>query len=124
MPTLASLAGTIGALGAPVARVEFSIDFTPAQMAPVIGAYARHGVRVLALASFYGRIPTAAEAARLAAWARAFGPGGTFWHGRAAGALAMSGIEFGNETNRPISTAAAPSAAPPTRSEPRPTRSR
>lgn len=95
-----ALAGTIGALGAPVARVEFSIDSTPAQMAPVIAAYARHGVRVLALASFYGRIPTAAEAAGLAGWAHAFGPGGTFWHGRLAGAPAMSDIEFGNETNQ------------------------
>jgi hypothetical protein len=95
-----TLAGAIGALGAPVARVEFSIDTTPAQMAPVIAAYARHGVRVLALASFYGRIPTPAEAAGLAAWAHAFGPGGTFWHGRASGALAMSDIEFGNETNQ------------------------
>jgi hypothetical protein len=100
-----ALASTIGGLGAPVARVEFSIDSTPAQMAPVIDAYARHGVRVLALASFYGRIPTAAEAARLAAWAHAFGPGGAFWHGRtwhgrSEGALAMSDIEFGNETNQ------------------------
>ncbi len=95
-----SLAGTIGALGAPVARVEFSIDSTPAQMAPVIAAYARHGVRVLALASFYGRIPTPAEAAGLGAWAHAFGPGGTFWKGRGGTEEAVSDIEFGNETNQ------------------------
>jgi hypothetical protein len=93
------LAGTIGRLGAPVARVEFRIGTTPAQMAPTIAAFARHGVRVLPLASFYGRTPTAAEAAGLAGWARAFGPGGTFWARRSDGRLAITEIEFGNETN-------------------------
>jgi hypothetical protein len=95
-----SLAGTIGRLGAPIARVEFTIDSTPRQMAPVIAAFARHGVRVLPMAGFYGRIPTAAEASGLGAWAHAFGPNGTFWRNRSDGALAVTGIEFGNETNQ------------------------
>ncbi|HEY7961454.1 MAG TPA: hypothetical protein VID29_05980 [Solirubrobacteraceae bacterium] len=94
------LAGTIGRLGAPVARVEFTIDSTPRQLAPVIAAFARHGVRVLAMAGFYGRIPTAAEARNLALWAHAFGPGGTFWRTHSGGQYALTDIEFGNETNQ------------------------
>lgn len=101
-----ALAGAIGALGAPVARVEFRIGTPPSQVAPTIAAYARRGVRVLPLAGFYGRIPSAAEARSLAGWAHAFGPGGTFWQRRpggeagAIGTLAVQQIEFGNETNQ------------------------
>lgn len=95
-----SLAGTIGGLGARTVRVEFSIDSTPGQLAPVIAAFARHGVRVLPLAGFTGRIPSSAEAINLGTWARTFGPGGTFWRGRSGGDLAIRDIEFGNETNQ------------------------
>lgn len=92
-------AAPIGRLGAPVARVEFSIDSSPVRIAPVIAAFARHGVRVLLLAGFRGRIPTTAEARNLATWAQAFGAGGTFWRNRSRGDLAVRDIEFGNETN-------------------------
>jgi hypothetical protein len=95
-----SLAGTIGRLGAPIVRVEFSIDSSPARLAPVIAAYARAGVRVLPLAGFYGRVPSPAEASNLATWAQAFGPGGSFWRRWAGSELAIEAIEFGNETNQ------------------------
>jgi hypothetical protein len=86
-------------LGAKVVRVEFSIDQPAARIAPVIGAYARAGSRVLLLAGFIGRVPSPAEAAHLASWAAAFGPGGSFWRGRPGGAFAVREIEFGNETS-------------------------
>ncbi|HEX4838139.1 MAG TPA: hypothetical protein VFV03_06420 [Solirubrobacteraceae bacterium] len=86
-------------LGARVVRVEFSIESSPRQLAPVIAAYARAGVRVLPLAGFIGRVPSQSEAEHLAAWAAAFGPGGSFWRHRAGGALAVRDIEFGNETS-------------------------
>jgi hypothetical protein len=86
-------------LGARIARVEFSIDESPQQIAPVIGAYARAGVRVLALAGFIGRIPSQSEAEHLATWAAAFGPGGSFWHHHRGGAFAVRDIEFGSETS-------------------------
>lgn len=95
----ARVARLIGRLGVPIVRVDFSIDRTPAQLAPVIAAFARHGVRVLPLAGFNARLPTAGEARNLATWARAFGPGGTFWQRRPDGDLAIQDIEFGNETN-------------------------
>jgi hypothetical protein len=94
------LAGAIGRLGAPIARVEFSIDSSPARLAPVIAAYARAGVRVLPLAGFYGRVPSPAAARNLATWAQTFGPGGSFWRHRAGGELAIEEIEFGNETDQ------------------------
>jgi hypothetical protein len=93
-------AGNIAALGARIARVEFSIDATPDEMAPLITRYARHGVRVLLLAGFEGRVPTTAEARNLASWARAFGPSGRFWRHRGGPELAVRDIEFGNETNQ------------------------
>jgi hypothetical protein len=94
-------AARIGALGARFVRVEFRIDATPAQLAPVIARFARRGVSVLPLAGFSGRIPSRAEAQNLVSWAREFGPSGGFWRGRAHPELAIRAIEFGNETNLP-----------------------
>ena len=51
------------------------------------------------LAEFANRVATADEARGLAAWAREFGPGGTFWDGRTDGAYAPRYIEFGSETS-------------------------
>jgi hypothetical protein len=93
-------AGNVGALGASIVRVEFRIDSPMSKLERVIGRFARHGVAVLPLAGFRGRIPTMAEARNLAAWARAFGPSGSFWRHRSGGQLAIRDIEFGNETNQ------------------------
>ncbi len=71
------------ALGAHVVRAEFSIDSAPSAIQALQAAYP--GVTVQPLAGFQGRIPTAAEAKGLAAWAV---PG-------------VKLIEFGNETNYP-----------------------
>jgi hypothetical protein len=89
----------VSRLGAKVVRVEFSIDESPRQMAPVIGAYAHVGVTVLVLAAFEGRVPSAAEAEHLASWAAAFGPGGSYWRKHSGSASAVRDIEFGNETS-------------------------
>jgi hypothetical protein len=86
-------------LGAKLVRIEFPIDTPAAQMESVIAGYAAKGIRVLLLASFYGRLPTPAEARSLASWAAAYGPGGTFWANRSDGSLAVRSIEFGNETS-------------------------
>lgn len=86
-------------LGAKLARIEFPIDAAPAEMEPVIAAYAEVGVRVLPLAGFYGSMPTPEEARNLASWAKTFGPGGSFWAGRSDGSLAIRDIEYGNETS-------------------------
>jgi hypothetical protein len=86
-------------LAARTVRVNFPIEWTVAQLAPTIAGYAALGVQVAPLASFDGRIPSSAEARNLASWARAYGPGGTYWAGRADGALAIQTIEFGNETS-------------------------
>lgn len=86
-------------LKAKLVRIEFPVGDTPSQMEPVIAAYARVGIRVLPLAGFYGSMPTSAQARGLAAWASAFGPGGSFWAGRSDGDLAIQDIEVGNETS-------------------------
>jgi hypothetical protein len=87
-------------LGAHTARMEFGIGTPASQLAPVIEAYARAGIRPLLLAGFYGRLPTAAEAQNLASWAAEFGPGGTFWQGKSLPTgTAVTAIEFGNETS-------------------------
>jgi hypothetical protein len=65
----------------------------------VIAEYAAKGIRVAPLACFGGTLPTPAQAQNLASWAKAFGPGGTFWAARNDGALAIQSIEFGNETS-------------------------
>ena len=90
----------IQTLGAHTARMEFEIDTPTSQMAPIIEAYARAGIRPLLLASFHGTLPTTSEAQNLASWAAAFGPGGTFWHGKSFPAgTTVTDIEFGNETS-------------------------
>lgn len=85
-------------LGAKVVRIGFSIAATTTELEPVIAGYAAAGIRVQPLAEFYARVPSPAEAQNLASWARAFGPGGTFWASHAGGQLAIAAIEFGNET--------------------------
>lgn len=85
-------------LGAKVVRVAWSIDTPAAAMESVIAGYASKGIRVQPLAEFYETLPTPSEAQNLASWARAYGPGGTFWAGRSDGQLAIKAIEFGNET--------------------------
>ncbi len=86
-------------LGAKLVRLAVGIEQTPAQLEPIVAAYAAHGIRVLPMASFYGSMPTPAEAKNLASWASTFGPGGSFWAGRSDGQLAIQSIEFGNETS-------------------------
>jgi hypothetical protein len=88
-----------GRLAARVVRVEFAIGKPAAEMRSAIDAHARNGTRVVPLAGFHARMPTVAEARNLGAWAREFGPGGTFWSGRSDGHLAVRQIEFGNETS-------------------------
>ena len=91
----------LSTLGARRARVEFDIATPASAMASTFDAYARAGVQVLPLASFNGRSPTSAESANLATWAAAYGPGGTFWAAHTYPAsLAVSRIEFGNESNQ------------------------
>jgi hypothetical protein len=86
-------------LGAKVVRVEFPIEWTAAELERTIVGYAELGIRVAPLATFDGTMPTPAQAQGLALWAKAYGPGGTFWAGRSDGALAIQTIEFGNETS-------------------------
>ena len=69
-------------------------------MREFVGRAAGQGVEVILLAAFEdGGIPSADQARGLGAWAREFGPGGTFWQGRSDGAYASRYIEFGNETS-------------------------
>ena len=97
--------GFAGALSAAQAahgkliRMEFEIGDSPASMAPDVAAAADKGMEVLLLAGFDSRIPSVSEAQNLGAWARTFGPGGTFWATRSDKALASRFIEFGNETS-------------------------
>jgi len=87
-------------LGVRTARMEFGAGTSAGSMASTIDAYARAGIRPLLLASFYGRLPTAAEAQNVGTWAAAYGPGGTFWQGKSYPAgTAVTRIEFGNETS-------------------------
>jgi hypothetical protein len=86
-------------LGAKLVRIEFGIETPASVLQTAIAGYAAKGIRVAPLAGFYGTIPTAAQAKNLAGWAKAYGPGGTFWAGRSDGALAIRTIEFGNETS-------------------------
>ena len=68
-------------------------------MTPDVAAAANKGMEVLLLAGFDHSMPTVAEAQNLGQWARAFGPGGTFWATRSDKALASRFIEFGNESS-------------------------
>jgi hypothetical protein len=88
------------ALGVHTARIEFGIGTPASNLAADIDAYARAGIRPLLLATFWGRTPTTAEAQNLASWAKAYGPGGTFWAGKTYPSnTAVTRIEFGNETS-------------------------
>jgi hypothetical protein len=87
-------------LGAHTARMEFSIATPASQLAPIVEAYAKAGIKPLLLAGFEGRMPSTSEAQNLAGWAAAFGPGGSLWKGREFPAgTAVTDIEFGNETS-------------------------
>jgi hypothetical protein len=90
----------ITSLAARRARLVYNIGTTASNMASVIDAYARAGVRPLLVAHFYGRLPTVAEAQNVATWAKAYGPGGTFWVGKTYPAnTTVNRIEFGHETS-------------------------
>jgi hypothetical protein len=86
-------------LGAKVVRITMPIEVPASAWEGIIANYAAKGMRVEPLASFYGRIPSVAEAQNVATWAKAFGPGGTFWAKRSDGNLAIRSIEFGNEAS-------------------------
>jgi hypothetical protein len=86
-------------LGAKLVRISFWIDETTTQMESTIGAYAAAGIRVLPMASFYGAMPSPAEAQHLATWAAAFGPGGSYWASHPGNQEPIQSIEFGNETS-------------------------
>ena len=86
-------------LGAKVARVEFDIANATSLMDARVAAFADRGVKCLLLAGFSGRIPSVADCNNLANWVNRFGPGGTFWSSRSDGHLAVTHIEFGNETS-------------------------
>jgi hypothetical protein len=86
-------------LGADVMRLEFDVGTPASALRGSVAAVAGQGVQALLLAGFHGRMPTEAEARNLAGWAAEFGPGGSFWNGRADGHLAVRQIEFGNETS-------------------------
>lgn len=83
-----------------VVRVDYDISTPVSEIAPALAALASRGERVQLMAGFIGRTPSTDDGQRLAAWAHAFGPGGTFWRGRSDGAMAIHYIEFGNETNQ------------------------
>ena len=86
-------------LGAKIVRISMSIGAPASAWESIVSSYAAKGVRIAPMASFYGRIPTAAEAQNLASWAKEFGPGGTYWASHSGGNLAFQTIEFGNETS-------------------------
>jgi len=86
-------------LGAKIVRISMPIGTAASAWESIVAKYASLGVRVAPLAEFYGRIPTPAEAQNLAGWARAYGPGGSYWATHPGGNLAWQTIEFGNETS-------------------------
>ncbi len=86
-------------LGAKLVRIAFDINETPQQMETVIAEYAAKGIQVEPMASFYGKLPTPAEAQNLGGWAKAFGPSGSFWAHRSGTPEPIQSIEFGNETS-------------------------
>jgi hypothetical protein len=87
-------------LGAHTARMEYAINTPASQLAPIVEAYARDGIRPLLLATFDGTIPSSAEAQNLGTWAAEFGPNGSLWKGKTFPAgSAVTSIEFGNETS-------------------------
>jgi hypothetical protein len=86
-------------LGAKLVRVPFQINAPASQLQSTIAAYAAVGIRVVPLASFYSTMPSGSEAQNLASWARAYGPGGTFWAHYPGTPYPIEAIEFGNETS-------------------------
>jgi len=86
-------------LGARLVRVEFAINQPASALEQVIATYAAKGIRVQPLAGFYARIPSSAEAKNLASWAKAYGPGGTYWSSHGGTPVPIAAIEFGNETS-------------------------
>jgi hypothetical protein len=82
-----------------VVRVPFQIGASVSSVQNQVAGLAAKGEQALLLAEFPGRIPSTSEAQSLANWAKAVGPGGSFWQGRSDGNLAVRYIEFGNETN-------------------------
>ena len=77
----------------------FDIDTPTSQMDSIIEDYAKAGVRAELLATFDGSIPSASDIASLAAWAKRYGPNGTFWAQTGLPeSLAVTRIEFGNES--------------------------
>jgi hypothetical protein len=87
-------------LGAHTARIAFDAGTSTSQMEATIEAYASAGIRPLPLVSFYGTLPTPAQAQSLGTWAARFGPGGSFWKGKdLPTAGVVTSIEFGNETS-------------------------
>ena len=87
------------ALGTKLARVEFDVASPASELGRFVRAFRAKGIKVQPLAGFHGRVPTAQEAQNLRNWALRFGAGGTFWQGRSDGHLAVTHIEFGNETS-------------------------
>jgi hypothetical protein len=83
-----------------VVRVPLQIGASVATVQNQVAGLAAKGVQAMLLAEFPGRVASQSEAQSLAGWAKAVGPGGTFWAGRSDGALAVRYIEFGNETNQ------------------------
>jgi hypothetical protein len=86
-------------LGAKLVRLDVSLGESTKALEPIVADYAAKGIQVELLADFYASMPTPAEADSLATWAKAFGPGGSFWANRSDGQLAVKMIEFGNETS-------------------------
>ena len=116
--------GGAAQLGAKIVRIEFEIGMPTSEMEAVIAGYAAKGIRVAPLAGFDGTLPSAAQAADLASWAKTFGPGGTFWANRT-----RRPARDPDDRVRQRDLAAATSTAttpvnPPTRRAPRPTRVR
>ncbi len=86
-------------LGAGLVRVEWPVWQPPEKLQRTIAAYAAAGVKVQPLAGLPGGMPTADQAANLRNWALRFGPKGTFWKRPEGRRLAITAIEFMNETS-------------------------
>ncbi len=98
--TASSEPGIIHNLGAHSVRMEFAIGTPASALASTVEEYAKVDIRIMPLAGFARTLPTTAQAANLASWAAAYGPGGTFWKGKSLPAdTAFTNIEFGNETS-------------------------
>jgi hypothetical protein len=99
-PAPAWEAGLMPSLHPRMVRFEQSIDTPASKLAENVGGMAARGTEVIIMASFYGRVPSTSEAQNLASWAKAYGPGGTYWKDHPGGQYAVRYIEFGNETNQ------------------------